>query len=347
MYWRGPVPRCRRSLRRSGVLLLRRWGTTVGDRHDAFRDRRCGVRGAGVDDDLAPGPGSSGRQRAAAMCAGGVGIARRSGGVPGAADRRVVGQRPGATHGTQCGAAVCFRSAEAPRVDPTLRLVHRPPGPDICPAAAASLTGLPLARARAMLRALEQVSLLDHDSGGRYRMHDLIHHFASDHAHHDLPETGREAALRRVVDFYLHTAHAGDRLLDPHRQPTQLDPQAPGCHPLPLSDQAAALTWFDTEHLCLLATQHAAATRGWHQVVWQTAWTLTTFHRLRGHLHDQLAVWQTGLAAADHLDGSPPCTTRRARRRSRRSSACSARSRPRWRSCRRTWRRRTWRTGLW
>ena len=30
-----------------------------------------------------------------------------------------------------------------------------------------------------------------------------------------LPRLAPEAALRRVVDFYLHTAHAADRLLYP------------------------------------------------------------------------------------------------------------------------------------
>jgi len=42
--------------------------------------------------------------------------------------------------------------------------------------------------------------------------------------------------------------------------------------------------------------------RDWPEVVWQLAWALDTFHWRRGHVHDTLAVWGTGLAAiGDHL----------------------------------------------
>jgi tetratricopeptide (TPR) repeat protein len=35
--------------------------------------------------------------------------------------------------------------------------------------------------------------------------------------------------------------------------------------------------------------------------VWLLAWTLTSFHRRRGHLREDLAAWQAALAAAEHL----------------------------------------------
>ncbi|KAA2253908.1 tetratricopeptide repeat protein [Solihabitans fulvus] len=181
------------------------------------------------------------------------------------------------------------------------------PGADISPPAAASLIGLPLPQARTLLLALEQASLLSRDRDGRYLMHDLIRRYATGMAGRQLSAEVREDALRRVVDFYLHTAHLADRLLDPHRPPVQLDQPAPGCVPDQLADYAAALAWFDAEHLCLLAAQGAATTRGWHQAVWNLAWTLGTFQDRRGRRHDRLAVWRAGLAAAQHL---PDPTTR-------------------------------------
>lgn len=190
------------------------------------------------------------------------------------------------------------------------------PGPDISLPAAASLTGLPGPRVRKTLRELEQASLLDPPLGGRYSMHDLIRAFAADTAtgDADLELTGttagltlagqvREAAERRVVDFYLHTAYAAARLLAPHRQPIQLDPPAPGCHPQPLPDVPTALTWLDTEHSCLLAAQETAIGHGWHQAVWALAWALHTFHRRRGHRHSEVAAWSAALDAAGHLPG--------------------------------------------
>lgn len=167
------------------------------------------------------------------------------------------------------------------------------PGPDIGLPAAAALTGLSQARARTVLRGLEDASLISQDVSGRYGMHDLIRQFA---AHQKPPE---EAALRRVVDFYLHTAHAADRLLYPHRVDVELDPAS--CSPHPLPDVPAALEWLGREHLCVLAAQQTAVALGWRCVVWQLAWSLSTYHQLRGHHRDQITTWQEALVAAAEL----------------------------------------------
>ncbi|SEQ99394.1 DNA-binding transcriptional activator of the SARP family [Lentzea xinjiangensis] len=175
------------------------------------------------------------------------------------------------------------------------------PRPGISLPAAASLTGLPHARTRSVLRGLEQASLITQDASGRYGMHDLIRHYAADAAHRDLAADVREPALRRVVDFYLHTAHTAERLVYPHRVDIVVDPPAPGCSPQPLPDAAAAMSWFDAERRCVLAAQHTAAARGWRKAVWQLAWTLSIYHQLRGHHHDQIRTWQAALVASEHL----------------------------------------------
>ncbi|MEV0615387.1 BTAD domain-containing putative transcriptional regulator [Nonomuraea sp. NPDC050404] len=172
-----------------------------------------------------------------------------------------------------------------------LALLAIAPGPDIGLYAAASLTGLPLGKARTVLRHLEQASLLGQDAHARYRMHDLIRRYVASHLPSDT------AALRRVVGFYLHTARAADTLVRPSGAVIELDPPAPGTYPAPLHDVAAALSWFDSEHLCLLAAQKTAAEHGMHDSVWGIAWYLNNYQDRRGHLHDQLTVLQAGLAA--------------------------------------------------
>ncbi|PSL54205.1 DNA-binding SARP family transcriptional activator [Saccharothrix carnea] len=179
-------------------------------------------------------------------------------------------------------------------------LLGTAPGPDLSLAAAAALTGMPAASARAALRALEQVSLLTRDRAGRYRMHDLIRRYATDTSPAHLSPSDQDAALRRLADFYLHTARTGDALLEPGTSPFTLDRSAGQ----PLGSRADALAWFEAEHASLLATQHAAAAHGWHEVVWRLAWTLKTFHHWRGHLYDDLESWRVALVAADHL-GDP------------------------------------------
>ncbi|MFD7659605.1 BTAD domain-containing putative transcriptional regulator [Actinosynnema sp. NPDC059797] len=186
-----------------------------------------------------------------------------------------------------------------------LALLGIAPGPDIGLPAAARLLGLPPDRARATLRALERVSLIGLDRRNRYHLHDLIRRYAAGAAR-DLPAPVREAALRRVVDHYLSTAHAGDRLLEPHRAAVPLDPPEPEGDPHPVPDAAAALAWFDAEHACLLAAQRTAGGRRWHREAWHLAWALDSFHTLRGHRGAGLDAWSAALAAAGHLDDPAP-----------------------------------------
>ncbi|MGW7542997.1 ATP-binding protein [Streptomyces sp. NPDC054770] len=173
------------------------------------------------------------------------------------------------------------------------------PGPDIGLSAAGSLTGLGRSRTRALLRRLEQASLIGQDGRGRYRMHDLIRRYAT--TAHDLADGTREAALGRVLDFYTHTAYAADQLLDSHRAPIQLAPPAPGCHPEAPADIPAAMDWFDAEHRNLLAAQGAAVAHAAHRTAWQLAWTLYNFQYRRGHRHDQLTVWRIAVDSAGRL----------------------------------------------
>lgn len=179
------------------------------------------------------------------------------------------------------------------------------PGPDISLPAAASLTTLPAGQARAVLRDLENASLVQQHVPGRYRIHDLVRLYAAEQASRDQPEDDRIAALRRLVDFYLHTAYAGDRLLAPARTPLSLHKPAAGCLRWSPSDTVEALTWFDDEHDCLLAAQHLAAGLGWHLPTWQLAWTLNTYHLRRGLAHDQLTTWRLALPSTRRLDDPP------------------------------------------
>ncbi|MFJ6673304.1 AfsR/SARP family transcriptional regulator [Actinosynnema sp. NPDC091369] len=178
------------------------------------------------------------------------------------------------------------------------------PGPDISLPAAVSLTGRP----RAVLRELERASLITQDTADRWRMHDLIRAYAA-----TTVEGRADEALTRVLDFYLHTAHAAERLQAPHFQPLDLDPPAPGVRPHPLADEGAAVAWLDAEHANLLASQQAAAAAHRYDTVWRLAWTLTNYHQRRGRAHDQLTVWRAALRAADHL--ADPTTRMVAHRR--------------------------------
>jgi tetratricopeptide (TPR) repeat protein len=175
------------------------------------------------------------------------------------------------------------------------------PGPDIGLPAAAAVCDLPVGRVHDLLDDLARASLLTEHVPGRYRMHDLVRLFAVQRAADDLPEGLRTGGLRRLTDFYLHTACVGDRLVFPHRRPivpTRLTDEHLG---LPLRGNEDSVAWFDAEHANLLAVQQHAVDRGWDSAVWQLAWATTTIHYRRGHVQASLDAWRTGLRAAERL----------------------------------------------
>lgn len=178
------------------------------------------------------------------------------------------------------------------------------PGADSGLPAIADLADRPAAETRVLLRGLEQAHLIQQYTPARYRMHDLVALYARDRAGHDLTSTERFGASSRLVDFYLHTAYAADRLLHAHRASIDLGASPASCHPQPLADFAAALSWWETEHSNLLAVQDLAADQGWHRAVWQLTWTFDTYLWRRGHHHSLVASWRTGLAAAER-EGDP------------------------------------------
>jgi tetratricopeptide (TPR) repeat protein/transcriptional regulator with XRE-family HTH domain len=176
------------------------------------------------------------------------------------------------------------------------------PGPDLALSAAASLLGLPTDKTRTLLRTLEHAHLTQRPTPERYRMHDLLRLYAAEQADEQHSPAESQAALRRLVDFYAHTAYTGAQLLARRPAPVLAEPDAGSVtHPLP--DPASALAWFDAEHSNLLAAQQLARERGWDAPVYHLAWALDPYHRRRGHLTDQVESWQLAVASAQHLPG--------------------------------------------
>jgi len=184
------------------------------------------------------------------------------------------------------------------------RLLGLHPGPDISAAAVASLAGLAPAETRRLLAELVRATLLTEHTPGRYGFHDLLRAYAVDLTHAVDPDHLRRAALGRMLDHYLHTAHTAARLLHPHREPIPLalTPPASGVTPEQLAEYGQAMAWLAAEHTVLLASVRLAAEAGFDIHCWQLAWTLTTFLDRRGHWHDRRTTWQTALTAAGRLD---------------------------------------------
>nr|WP_119612338.1 AfsR/SARP family transcriptional regulator [Streptomyces acidiscabies] len=171
------------------------------------------------------------------------------------------------------------------------------PGPDIGLFALACLAGLTGPATRTALQALENLHLVEQPEPGRWRMHDLVRLYAADRGRQDLEPGDRDAALRRLTGFYLHTVCGTLRLMPLDDVPPDLGAPEPGCLPQPLATRAQALEWLTRELPNLLAAQRLATERGWRRTVWQFAWSLDQFYGLMGHVHDRVAMWRAALAA--------------------------------------------------
>ncbi|CAL9440160.1 Regulatory protein AfsR [Streptomyces sp. enrichment culture] len=142
------------------------------------------------------------------------------------------------------------------------RLLGLTEGPDISVAAAASLLDREVHTTEDLLESLVDTSLLESAAPGRYRFHDLVRLFARACAERDeQPPAEREAALARLLDFYLATSakvfalkRPGGRLVE-HLETTY---QAPA----DFDNDDQAQDWLFAEAGGLLsAAQSAASSR--------------------------------------------------------------------------------------
>lgn len=184
--------------------------------------------------------------------------------------------------------------------DPAARLfrwlgVH--PGPHISAAAAASMAGQPLPQTRRALTELTGAHLIQEGAGTRFAFHDLLRAYAAEQAS-ACDEAERQAAVRRMLDHYLHAAYGADQLLDPLRDPIALTPPAAGVTLTIPASYGEALAWCQAEHGVLLRTVPLAADAGFHRHTWQLAWAFTTYFDRWGHWQDWAFVQRIALAAA-------------------------------------------------
>ena len=178
------------------------------------------------------------------------------------------------------------------------RLLGLHPGPDISAAAAASLAGVPVAQARVALRDLTRASLLMEIVPGRFAFHDLLRAYAAEQAGQVTQTGGVAGTTRRMLDHYLHTAHAAHRVLYPGRELIDLGPRAGGVTPEEFGGKASALAWLEDEYQVLLKVTDLAARTGFDAHAWRLPVVLWTFHNVCGHWHDGTRLHRLALEAA-------------------------------------------------
>lgn len=181
------------------------------------------------------------------------------------------------------------------------RLLGLHPGPEFGLQAAAALAGLTAGRTRQLLDSLVGAHLVEQIAPDRYQFHDLLRAYATDQAQHEEPLKEREAALHRVLDWYLHTADAAQTWISPAEAHLVLTLPVEGVQPLLFPDCDAAMDWSEREHTNMLQAARIADA-GHDRLAWQLSAVLWNTQSPSAPVADWLAVGRIGLAAARRVD---------------------------------------------
>jgi DNA-binding SARP family transcriptional activator/tetratricopeptide (TPR) repeat protein len=183
------------------------------------------------------------------------------------------------------------------------RLLGRYLGNDFSLSAVAALGGLTTARARRRMDALTDVNLLRRSRHGRYTMHDLLRTYASEL--HDEIQSGDDAAIRRLLSWYVHSAANANTALASNRNPRFMDmgEPEPGIVPLSFADSRQARDWFDVEWLTLTrvvsyAVEHEQSVSAYRLV--NKLYTYLEAHRPPGEALELQEIGRDAAATAGH-----------------------------------------------
>lgn len=182
------------------------------------------------------------------------------------------------------------------------RLISRHAGPEISLLATANLAGMAAARVRLLLGELCRAQLLTEHRPGRYTSHDLLRLYGCELSNDEECESDRRAALNRLLDHYLHSAHQVQGQLHLLRRQVRLSTAAPDLLSERVSDHDQAMAWFATEQYVLSAMIHKAAHAGFSEHAWQLALSMREFCQWSGNWHDWIKTTRAALTAAQRDD---------------------------------------------
>ncbi len=174
------------------------------------------------------------------------------------------------------------------------RLCSVNPGTSFGLGAAAAAADEPPPDIAPVLADLVDKNLLSEVGDERYGYHDLLRAHARQHAEwHSAAE--RDAALWRVVQWYLDGAVAADRVVVPDRP--RVGPRYEVA-PAAFGRVAEALGWLETERGNLVNATREAADHGRHDLAWQLAEAQWGLYLHRRHLTDWVTTFEIGARAA-------------------------------------------------
>jgi len=197
---------------------------------------------------------------------------------------------------------VSFDSLRGPG-DPAraFRLLGLWQGPFISLTAAAALLGRDEDETADTLEILVDAYLLESPAPDQYRFHDLLRVYAAERAAAEESEPDREAALHRVLEWYLYSVDAAAQAISPHRNRPPVPEPSQELNPLAFATQDAAMDWLEAERGNLLAATRLAAANGRDDIAWLLPVSAMIFFNRRGYHSEWIASHELALTSVHNV----------------------------------------------
>nr|WP_225955143.1 tetratricopeptide repeat protein [Kibdelosporangium phytohabitans] len=160
------------------------------------------------------------------------------------------------------------------------RLVSLHPGTLVCVSAAAALTGETHQRAQSLLKSLASMHLVEQAGREWYRLHDLLRLYGRECSRVEDSDDERLAAVRRLTEWYLHSALAANEAMAPFRVHVLELPRT-AVTAMVFDDQVSASRWCDAELPNMVPVARMARENGFQDAVWQLAVAMFDYLLLR------------------------------------------------------------------
>jgi DNA-binding SARP family transcriptional activator/Tfp pilus assembly protein PilF len=187
--------------------------------------------------------------------------------------------------------------ALAPEVTRLFRLLGLHPDAEVSSLAAAAISGSSAKSTRRHLDVLTRANLIEPIARDRYRMHDLLRIYATELVQEIESQAEHTAALTRMFDWYLESADAANRVIDPLRPRWQVKTPGGTHEAASFTSRPEAISWCET-HL----STYVAATRKASELDMDYAWRLpgpfVDVLNLRRHNRQWLEMFTIGIEAA-------------------------------------------------
>jgi tetratricopeptide (TPR) repeat protein/transcriptional regulator with XRE-family HTH domain len=178
------------------------------------------------------------------------------------------------------------------------RLLGWFPGPSMGAEAAAILADIEQAEASRLLGVLTAAHLLEDDTRGRYRFHDLLRVYASEQACAQESADERVDVAGRMLDWYLHRTVTAAQMLEPgHRSIAPVLALSPS-RPPAFATYEQALEWCDDEQAGVVARAQLAADTGHDEFAWKLFAASGSFFLVRKSWVERILYGGIALRAA-------------------------------------------------